>query len=146
MTLETLFYVCNAAVIPFWAALIFAPRWKGTDAMVRTQLGPSLLALVYVCMAFAFIPGSEGNMGSLADLKDAFADGGVLLLGWVHYLCFDLFVVAWIFSDARQRGVSHILVAPCLALTLMLGPSGWLAYLLTRRFAQHRALKRSAVG
>jgi hypothetical protein len=31
--------------------------------------------------------------------------------------------------DARTRGISHWLVVPCLFLTFMFGPVGWLLYM-----------------
>ena len=52
----------------------------------------------------------------------------VLLAGWVHYLCFDLLVGCWEVRDARDRGVPYMLVIPCLVLTFMFGPAGWLLY------------------
>jgi hypothetical protein len=53
------------------------------------------------------------------------------LAGWVHYLCFDLFVGRWIMNDAPDGGYR---LAPVLFLTLMLGPVGLLLYTIGRRF------------
>jgi hypothetical protein len=30
--------------------------------------------------------------------------------------------------DARERRIPHLLVVPCLALTFLFGPAGWLLY------------------
>jgi len=50
----------------------------------------------------------------------------------VHYVVFDALVGRMITFDSIKRGATtmqHIfLVVPCLFFTLMLGPSGWLAY------------------
>jgi hypothetical protein len=46
----------------------------------------------------------------------------------VHYLCFDLLTGAWEVQDARARGIPHPLVVPCLVLTFLFGPAGWLLY------------------
>jgi hypothetical protein len=54
------------------------------------------------------------------------------LAGWIHYLAFDLFVGAWESRDAQRLGISPILVAPCLFLTLMAGPVGLLLYAILR--------------
>ena len=56
----------------------------------------------------------------------------MLLAGWLHYLAFDLFVGSWEVRDSRRVGVHHLLVIPCLFLTLMMGPVGLLAYLVLR--------------
>jgi hypothetical protein len=51
------------------------------------------------------------------------------LAGWVHYLCFDLFVARWIMNDAPDAGYW---LTPILFLTLMFGPIGLLCYLAAR--------------
>jgi hypothetical protein len=55
---------------------------------------------------------------------------GVALAGWVHYLAFDLLVGLWIARSARDRGIPHLLALPCLALTFLFGPAGFLAFLI----------------
>ena len=57
----------------------------------------------------------------------------MLPLGWIHYLAFDLMVGRWIVKDSIDEHISHVLVVPCLILTLMAGPVGWLLYCLVRR-------------
>ena len=56
----------------------------------------------------------------------------LLLAGWLHYLAFDLLIGTWEVRDARERGIPHVVVVPCLVLTFMLGPAGWLLYLALR--------------
>ena len=67
-------------------------------------------------------------------LKAAFAGRGVIVLGWTHYLAFDLFVGAWIADRAGELRLPHLLVLPLLALTFMFGPAGLLAFALVRAF------------
>ena len=72
-------------------------------------------------------------------MSTLFGQPWLLLAGWVHYLAFDLFVGSWEVRDARERGIPHLAVVPCLALTFMFGPAGWLAYAgLRTAFAQRR--------
>jgi len=54
-------------------------------------------------------------------------------IAWLHFLAFDLFVGRWIYLDGRERGVSGRVMAPVLFLTLMVGPCGFLLYLIARR-------------
>jgi len=61
-----------------------------------------------------------------------FANRWVLLAGWIHYLCFDLFIGSWQVRDAAARGISHWLVVPCLFFTFMFGPVGLLLYFVLR--------------
>jgi hypothetical protein len=53
-------------------------------------------------------------------------------IAWVHFLAFDLFVGRWIYLDSQDRKIRAWLMAPVLFLTLMLGPAGFLLYLLIR--------------
>ena len=56
-------------------------------------------------------------------------------IAWVHFLAFDLFVGRWIYLDSQERRISPWLMAPVLFLTLMLGPAGFLVYLMVRPLA-----------
>jgi hypothetical protein len=52
--------------------------------------------------------------------------------GRLHYLAFDLLIGTWEARDARERQLPHLLLVPCLFLTLMFGPLGWLTYMGVR--------------
>jgi len=78
------------------------------------------------------IRGAEGGFGSLADVATLFQKRELLLAGWIHYLCFDLFIGAWEVRDARRNGIPHLVVIPCLIMTFMLGPIGLLFYFAIR--------------
>lgn len=145
MSPETLFSSANYSVMPAWALLAFAPRWLWTRRLVHTALYPALLGAVYT-LGFAatlgggaFAPGGS-ELSGLAAISAAFAQPRILLVGWVHYLCFDLFVGAWQARDAQRRGFPHWLLVPCLFLTFMAGPLGLLLY-LALRFARTRELE-----
>jgi Domain of unknown function (DUF4281) len=53
-------------------------------------------------------------------------------IAWVHFLAFDLFVGRWVYLDSRKKQISPLIVSPILFFVLMLGPLGFLAYLLLR--------------
>ena len=61
-----------------------------------------------------------------------FTDPAHALAGWVHYLAFDLFVGAWITRTARDEGIPHLLILPCLVLAFLFGPAGFLAFVALR--------------
>ncbi len=73
-------------------------------------------------------------MDTLENLKLSFTRDEVLILGWVHYLVFDLFIGAWISRDSSQNNIPHLQIIPSLTLTLLLGPIGLLTYLIIRWF------------
>lgn len=133
MTDANLWYqIINASVVPAWALLIFAPRWRVTEAVVHSMLYSIILGVFYAtCLGLAVFGGmsAEGaGFNSIAQVRAIFASDIGVLTGWVHYLVFDLFVGAWEARDARRRGVNHWLLIPCLLLTFMAGPIGLLLY------------------
>ncbi|KAJ9512113.1 hypothetical protein QJQ45_012728 [Haematococcus lacustris] len=71
-------------------------------------------------------------MTSLAGVVKMFQSPTLVLAGWIHYVVGDLWVGRWIAIDARKRRMPYLLVAPLLALTLLLAPVGLGAYLLVR--------------
>jgi hypothetical protein len=53
-------------------------------------------------------------------------------IAWIHFIAFDLFVGRRIYVDSQERRISAWVTAPALFLTLMLGPAGFLFYLVIR--------------
>lgn len=133
MSWELAYTVANAVALLAWAPLLLAPRSRLTRAYTATPLVPAGFALVYAVLVAVMLTGDgEGSMASLAALRSGFASDPVLLLAWVHYLCFDLLIGFWEVRDSTRLGLSPWAVAPCLVCTLMLGPVGLLLYLALR--------------
>lgn len=134
--MELAYTLVNLSVLPFWLSMLVAPAHRITAA--ATAAGPPLYAALYTVLAVIYIGSGDGHMASLAGLRTAFESDGMLLLAWVHFLCFDMFIGAWELRDARRRGLPHRRLVPCLLLTLMFGPAGFGAYLLVRRLPHTR--------
>lgn len=133
MALEQIFSTAGAVAMVGWLVLLFAPagsRWPGR--LVVALAGA--LAVLYVALIGAFFADGEGGFGSLAEVAVLFATPGILLAGWVHYLVFDLLVGTWERAEAERLGISRFALAPCLILTFLLGPLGWLVFLAVRHF------------
>lgn len=129
---EILFKVGNVAVLPGWMLLVAAPRWKPTATLICPVVLPGVLAAGYAALLVGWIGNSTGDFHSLAGVAALFERRELLLAGWWHYLAFDLIVGSWEVRDAQQLGVKHLLVVPCLVLTLLCGPLGWLCYMTVR--------------
>ena len=136
MNPEKLFSICNGIALIGWILLVFAPRWRWTSRLVLAGVIPLLLATVYLAIIITTFGKADGGFGSLAEVMKLFTYPWVALGGWVHYLVFDLFVGTWEVRDAQTRGISHWLVVPCLLLTFLLGPIGFLLYHVIRQFAK----------
>ena len=129
MSPDLIFSVANAVAVAGWLLLAVLPRRRWVADIVTGLAIPALLSLAYVAIVVAEFGGSQGGFSSLPDVALLFGNPWLLLAGWVHYLAFDLFVGSWEARDARERGIPHLLVLPCLALTFLFGPAGWLLYL-----------------
>ena len=133
MSPEQLFGLLNLVALVSWLLLAIFP---GRPLISRTVVGaavPTVFALAYIAMIAGAWGSSEGSFSSLEGVASLFANRWLLLAGWTHYLAFDLLVGVWEVRDSRDRRIPHLLVVPCLALTFMFGPAGWLLYQLTRR-------------
>jgi hypothetical protein len=138
--MSTVFSLSSWLVLPFWLVMILAPQWRWTERVMRSPLvvaAPAVLyaALVLPAIATVFPLVVRPTLDGVAALLGS-PEGATI--AWVHFLAFDLFVGRWIYLDARERDLTWLLVAPILFLTLMLGPFGFLLYLVARAVAPHR--------
>jgi len=69
---------------------------------------------------------------SVEGLRPFFMSDGGIVLGWTHYLAFDLFVGCWIARDADRRGSPRLAQLPFLFAALLAGPIGLFAWLAAR--------------
>lgn len=145
MSTDLLFNIFNTAILLPWALLLFFPKWKGTQKMMDWHLPVLILGIAYLILLltdfFMSSNGSPVDMFSLAGIKAAFARDEVMLIGWIHYLAFDLFVGMWESVDAQKNGISHFLLVPCLLLTLLYGPVGFVLYWLLRQWYVFKSKK-----
>jgi hypothetical protein len=133
MNPDSLFSVASTVAAAAWLVLALAPeRWS----LPRLAAGGAALALaiLYAALVAVFWAAGEGDFGSLAGVAGLFEHRGLLLAGWVHYLAFDLLIGLWEREEAARIGLSRWLLLPCLLLTFMFGPLGWLLFLAVRHY------------
>lgn len=140
---DILFGLTNGIALAGWAALILGPR---TDRLRRAIL---LLPIAVLCAIYAILLiglssggfDAEGAGGSLSDLAANYSVDGIMALfqsrggivvGWTHYLAFDLMVGWWIAGDADSRAIPRWSQAGILLATFMAGPLGLGIYLFYR--------------
>jgi prepilin signal peptidase PulO-like enzyme (type II secretory pathway) len=134
MKAEQIFSIANLIAMASWIVLAIAPRWVVTRKIVLSGTVPLLLSAAYLILIVLFFGSADGGFSSLADVMKLFTNEWATLAGWIHYLAFDLFVGTWEVKDAQAKNISHWLVIPCLFLTFMLGPIGFLLYSILRFF------------
>jgi hypothetical protein len=91
-----------------------------------------LFAIVYVGIVVTTFGRTPGGFSTLEGVATLFSNPWALLAGWIHYLAFDLLIGTWEVRDAREQGLSHLFLVPCLVLTFLFGPAGWLLYRTVR--------------
>ena len=137
-----LFNATNAVSLVAWALLILGPRSPRMAAIIL-YFGVGLLCLAYTIFFAAQIESVfAGDFTGIEGISALFQSEGGVVLGWTHYLAFDLFIGQWIAKDADHKGFSRIVQAPILLLTLLAGPIGLLIWLVVRE-RRARAAARS---
>ncbi len=132
MSPEQIFSIANGVALCGWLLLVVLPGKKWVSHVVSGVAIPAAFAVIYTVIVAIHFAGSAGGFSSLPDVALLFRNPWLLLAGWIHYLAFDLLVGSWEVRDAHERGIGHIFVVPCLILTFLFGPAGWLLYLGVR--------------
>ncbi len=146
MNWDLAFGLTNAVALLGWVILAVVPR-KPLALSAVLYLGVGLLCFAYFALVAASLGGlvDQGRLPgtpepnlldySIAGLRPLFMSDAGIVIGWTHYLAFDLFVGLWIARDVDAKGVGRIVQLPFLFLTLMAGPIGlllWLGFRGTR--------------
>lgn len=134
MDFELIFSLSNLLVLPFWFLMIALPHWSWTKRIISSSWIVAPVALLYVVLV---LPQAGGLLLSLANpsldgIAGLIGTPAGATIGWAHFLAFDLFVGRWAYLDSRKREISAWVMAPILFFVLMLGPVGFLAYLVVR--------------
>lgn len=133
MNTTDVFSLANFMAIPMWLLLIALPKWKATRFLIDYKIIPLLLSLIYaIYIALTLQSGSGMDFGSLESVRALFNADNALLAGWVHYLAFDLIVGMWMVNQNRTLGIHQLLMVPCLFGTFMLGPVGFLLFMILK--------------
>jgi hypothetical protein len=128
METETIFRIANSVAVVGWLFLLASPFVPKIAHYVSAAAIPLLLAIVYSSLVMAFWSSGQGGFDSLEHVAELFRSPELLLAGWIHYLAFDLFVGAWIAGKARENAIAFWAVIPCLVLTFLFGPAGFLLF------------------
>lgn len=136
-----LFSFTNVLALCGWVLLALFPRKPLTHSAIL-YLGVALLCLTYAVLFGLVMSGGldpipvtgagKPGFGSIEAVRAIFESDGGVVIGWTHYLAFDLFVGLWIARDADAKQFSRIVQLPILFATLMAGPIGLLLWLFVR--------------
>ena len=128
MSLDAIFQLCTTAALAGWVVLLASPIAPTLADRVAGLLIPILLAVAYGGLVLAFWSRAQGGFDNLSNVMLLFTKPEIALAGWIHYLAFDLFVGSWEVRTARTERIPFLIIVPCLLLTFLFGPTGYLAF------------------
>jgi len=133
MKIDLVFQYANMVAMLMWVMMIFLPKWKGTQFMIRFKLVPLGLSVLYAVYIFISLRAGGGmDFSSLDSVMELFTQKNAVLAGWLHYLAFDLLVGMWILDQNKELQIHHLFIVPCLIGAFMLGPIGFLLFTIMR--------------
>ncbi len=140
MTPSDVFSLSNLIALLMWVLMILLPKWKVTRFLIDFKAIPIVLSVVYVIyIVQAMLIGGLMDFGSLSSVMALFTSENAALAGWVHYLAFDLLVGMWILNQNKDLNIPQILIAPCLFLTFMFGPVGFLFFIIIKNIKRKKS-------
>jgi len=132
MNPDVLYSLVNTLALVAWIALSIAPY----NARVQQWVYGGVVAILAGLYAILFIGSFDGSMmkelATLDGLMGLFSNKQAVVLGWTHYLAFDLVAGIYIVRNAQTLEISSRAILPFLWLTFMAGPLGWLMYVIFR--------------
>ncbi len=121
---QTAWTIVNLSTLPFWLAMIIAPRSRLTAKMIE-RVAPLHAALSVFYSASLITSGVKAgervDFGSLESVQRALQQPEGMLAAWTHYISFDLFVGAWIWRRSLAEDKPARLA---MLLTWWAGPMG----------------------
>ncbi|MEL6638287.1 MAG: ABA4-like family protein [Bacteroidota bacterium] len=126
------FEYINTLAFFAWLLLLIAPYWKWTPRLLIGGVVTLFAALYVYGLSQSLSFEDLENFTNLEGLMGLFTSPQAVVVGWLHYLAFDLMVGCFIVANAARHQINRYLLIPCLLFTFMMGPTGLLLYLLLR--------------
>lgn len=139
MDAQQSFQVLNLLALIFWIILIGFHGSKIYRLLISSGIAFIIFGLVYLVLLVTNFSFDFSSFSSLDGLSTMYGNPWLILLGWVHYLAFDLLAGVWIMNDSQKAGISKGWVILPLIFTFMTGPFGLLAYLIIKLFKKGNA-------
>ena len=143
-----MFWISSILIIPFWSLMWIMPQHELTRRFVgdiRWSVLPLLIP--YVILALPNAPNIlitfASQMPTPEIVVDLFQDDEVIVLGWLHFLAFDLFIGRYVWLRMLSTKRPIYVSTPILILCTLMAPLGFLLGLLATW--QHNQVERDSV-
>jgi hypothetical protein len=133
MNIDQFFPVASGVSAIGWILLlIVSPFWKKYDLAV-ISIVVVLLAIAYTVLNLTnFRSDILQKFSTLNGVMELFTSKPLVMAAWCHIMAFDLLTAVWIKKNSLQYNISHGLIIVPLIFTCVLGPLGFLLYVLLR--------------
>jgi len=128
---EILFWFSSIWILPLWSLMWFLPKHEITSRVmndVRICILPLLIP--YAILVIPNILDIFITLGSEMPTPDLviefFQDDDVILIGWLHFLAFDILAGRYIWKRMIDLDRPIYLSTPILILSMMVAPLGFL--------------------
>jgi hypothetical protein len=132
MSTDRIFELVNAIAFFSWLVLFIIPYSKVVQRVLLNLVVGGLSGYYTYLFATSFDPTAFSEFSTLEGLMGLFTSKEAVLMGWVHYLAFDLVAGIFIARDAEKEGFSSRILPLFLLPCFMAGPLGWFAYFITK--------------
>jgi hypothetical protein len=138
---DFLFDLAFYVTVPFWALMVFAPRWSVTRAVVACPAIVLPGVVIWAVLAAPIFPDVWALVTNptLELLRELVADDRTIALLWTQILTWDLFVGRWAYLESRALDLHPLLMGPLLVLMILLSPLVLPVFLVLRANARRRA-------
>ena len=132
MSPDELYILVNTLALVAWIALSVAPYNAQVQKWVLGGVVLILAGLYAILFVGSFDRAMMSELATLDGLMGLFSNKQAVVLGWTHYLAFDLVAGIYIVRNAQTHEISSRAILPFLWFTFMAGPLGWLMYVVFR--------------
>jgi membrane protein insertase Oxa1/YidC/SpoIIIJ len=143
MDAQLSFQLLNLLALVFWIVLLFFHGRKIYRLLISSGFAFILFGLIYLVLFITQFTFDFEAFTSIENMSSLYKNPWIILLGWVHYLAFDLLAGVWIRNDAKKSAIGKVVIVPSLIFTFMTGPFGLLIYLLIKYFVTNQSEVRS---
>ncbi|WP_436492198.1 ABA4-like family protein [Actinokineospora sp. HUAS TT18] len=129
-----LFDLAFWVTVPFWALMVFAPRWSWTHRIVSSPWIVLPTLVVWAVLAAPLFPElwSAVTTPSEAKLRAFVEQDGAVALIWAQIIAWDLFIGRWMYLESRRLDIHPLIMGPLLVFTILLSPIGLPVFLVLR--------------
>lgn len=132
MNADRIFILASSIAFISWSLLFIYPYSTRIRQMLYGGVVTCFSLLYTGLFVSYFDPKSFQSFSTLSGLVSLFSNKEAVLLGWIHYLAFDLLAGLYISKDAKKNKLGPWIIRPMFIFTFMAGPLGFLLYTIIR--------------